>query len=146
MRVLCIDGLTTKSAATRVKGAAGPSGLDARAWCRLCTAFQKSSDNLCNAVVSVARRLCTSYVDPSDLSAYTACCVIALDKNPGVRPIGVGEVLHRIIGKAILGIIIPEIQAITGTLQLCTGQEAGVVAAVHAINTLTMNPPPRLIY
>ena len=109
------------------------------AWCRLCTAFQKSSDNLCNAVASVARRLCTSYIEPSDLSAYTAYCLIALDKNPGVRPIGVGEVLCRIIGNAILGVIFPDIQAITGTLQLCTGQEAGVEAALQAINTLYNN-------
>ena len=40
----------------------------------------------------MAHKLCTVYVDPSALSAYVAGCLIAIDKNPGVRPIGVGEV------------------------------------------------------
>ena len=43
----------------------------------------------CNALASLARRLCTDYVDPAGLTAFTACRLIALDKCPGVRPIGV---------------------------------------------------------
>ena len=131
-----INGHAIKSAALRVKGAAGPSGLDSCAWRRMCTAFKKTSDQLCNAIASVAKRICTSYVDPNDIDAYTACRLIAINKNPGVRPIGVGEVLHRIIGKAVLDAIRPDILDVTGTLQLCTGQMAGSEAAVHTINTL----------
>ena len=33
--------------------------------------------------------------------AYTSCRLIPLDKCPGVRPIGIGEVVRRIIGKAV---------------------------------------------
>ena len=31
-----------------------------------------------------------------------ACRLIPLDKKPGLRPIGVGEVLRRIAGKAVM--------------------------------------------
>ena len=31
-----------------------------------------------------------------------ACTLIPLDKKPGLRPIGVGEVLRRIAGKAVM--------------------------------------------
>jgi len=34
--------------------------------------------------------------------AFLACRLIPLDKNPGLRQIGVGEVLRRIIGKAVM--------------------------------------------
>ena len=50
----------------------------------------------------MARCLCTSFVDPAGLSSFGACHLIALDKNPEVRPIGIGETL---IAKAILSII-----------------------------------------
>ena len=56
-----------------------------------------------------------------------------LDKNPGVRPIGIGEVLRRIIGKAITRLLKPDIVEATGSLQTCSGVESGIEAAVHAM-------------
>ena len=72
----------------------------------------------------------------TSLEAYTACRLIPLDKNPGVRPIGVGEVLRRIIGKAILSVIKPEILSSAGNLQLCAGQAGGCEATVHAMSDI----------
>ena len=39
------------------------------------------------------------------LEGLVACRLIPLDKSSGVRPNGVGEVLRRIIGKAILTVL-----------------------------------------
>ena len=75
----------------------------------------------------------TTNIDPEGLAAYRACCLIALNKNLEVRPIGVCEAAHRKIGKAILKVLKPDILKGTGNLQLYAGQEAGVEAAVHAI-------------
>ena len=80
-----------------MRGAAGPLGLDALGWRCLCTSFQGASNDLCDSLASVARHLCTSYVDPTGIVTLVAGWLIALDKNPGVRPIGVGEVIRRII-------------------------------------------------
>lgn len=131
-----IDALAIKQAALRVNGAAGPSGADAQAWKRFTTSFGAASDDLCSSLACMARRIATTNVDPEGLTAYTACRLIALNKNPGVRPIGVGETPRRIIGKAILKVIKPDILKATGNLQLCAGQEAGVEAAVHAVRIL----------
>jgi len=67
---------------------------------QFCTSFQSASDDLCFALV--ARHLCTDGVNPSGVSALVACRLITLSKCPGDRPIGVGEAVRRIIGKAVL--------------------------------------------
>ena len=52
------------------------------------------------------------------------------------RPIGVGEVLWSIIGKAILSVIKPEILSSTGNFQLCASQAGGCEATVHAMSDI----------
>ena len=126
-----IDACCIRSAALNTKGSAGPSGLDAHCWRRLCTSFHSASWDLCHSLASLAKRLCTSFVDPKGLSAFLACRLIALDKCPGVRPIGVCETARRIISKAILSTIKDDIQDAAGSLQLCAGQIAGIEAAIH---------------
>ena len=83
----------------------------------------------------MAKRLCTSYVDSKCVSPLLACRLIALDKNPCVRPIGIGDTARRIIAKAILNIARPDVQDTSGCLQLCGGQISGIEAAVHAVRT-----------
>ena len=70
-------------------------------------------------------------MDPIGLSAFLACRLIALDKCPGVRPIGICECARRITSKAILSITRGDVQDATGSLQLCAGQIAGIEAAIH---------------
>ena len=67
----------------------------------------------------------------TNVSAFLACRLIALDKCPGVRPIGVCETSRRIISKAIFYAIKDDIQDVAGSLQLCAGQIAGIEAAIH---------------
>ena len=56
-----------------------------------------------------------------------------MDKNPGIRPIGIGEVLRRIVGKTIAGFLKEEIKEAAGPLQVCAGHSAGSEAAIHAM-------------
>ena len=124
---------TIKAAALNTQGAAGPSGMAADEWRRMCTSFKATSDTLCDALASCARRIASKYIDPASLQAYVACRLIPLDKRPGVRPIGIGEVVRRIIGRAILTVTSKTIEQAAGSLQLCAGQECGIEGAIHAI-------------
>ena len=117
-----IDGTLIKTTIQRMDGVAGPSGLNAGDWKRLCCSFQKYSDNLCRAVAGLAKKLCSTYMDPQGISALLACRLIALDKSPGVRPVGIGETFWRLISKAVLQVAREDIQAAVGCLQLCAGQ------------------------
>ena len=94
---------------------------------------------MCSALAAVARRLCSTPVHPDGLFAFVACRLIPLNKNPGVRPIGIGEVPRRIIAKAILKVVENDVQSAAGPLQTCAGHEAGVEAAVHAMKTIHFN-------
>ncbi len=88
--------------AKQTRGSAGPSGLNAHAWRKLCCSFRDVSDD---PLASVARRLCTQHVDlhPSTIASLQLVCrLIALNKNPGARPIGVCEVPRSILAKAII--------------------------------------------
>ena len=132
-----IDGQLIRNTVLRMDGTAGPSGLDAAAWKRLCTSFKTASADLCESIASTARRLCSQYVDPASISALVACRLIALDKCPGVRPIGVGVTVRRIIGKSIATALGSEIQQAAGPLQVCAGHLSGCEAAVHSMHRVS---------
>ena len=146
-----------RACALHTEGTPGPSGVDAVSWrrfcmafreksnelCvdavswrRFCTAFGEKSNELCAAVAALAKRIATTYVDPVSLVTYTACKLIQLNKNPGVRPIGVGEVLRRIVGKAVSNIAKLDLLESMGPLQLCAGQNVGCEAACHAMSKI----------
>ena len=66
--------------ALKCSGAAGPSGLDASDWRRLCTGFQNKPLDLCNSLASVARRISTEFIDPSGITPLAVCRLINLTK------------------------------------------------------------------
>ena len=129
--------MTVQKVALHTKGAAGPSSFDASDWrCMLVSrVFGSTSTDLCSAVVNVAKKLCTEDVNEK-VAALMACRLIQLDKNPGLRPIGIGEVLRRIIGKMVVKVLRPDLQTNAGDLQLCAGQESGCEAGIHAMQEI----------
>ncbi len=113
-----INATVIRSAVLRTRGACGPSGLDAYEWRRLCTSFKRASDSLCEALSQVAKRLCSDITNPDTISPLLACRLIALDKCPGVRPIGIGDTSLRIMAKAILHVFRNDVQEAAGSRQL----------------------------
>ena len=133
-----IDAEAIQKAAKNTNGSAGPSGLDSDGWQRLlCSkSFKTCGTELCESVALLARKLCTELVDPDPLAAFISCRLIPLDKNPGIRPIGIGEVLRRVIGKSVTTLLKPEILAATAPLQAAAGLQGGVEAAIHSLRTM----------
>ena len=83
---------------------------------------------LCNTNI----HLSNSDTDNS-LEAFTTSRLIPLNKNPGVHPIGVSEVLCRIAGKVVMYIAKKDVKDAAGSLRVCAVQEAGSEVAIHAI-------------
>ena len=59
-------------------------------------------------------------------------CLMTWNKNPGVRSIAIGEVIRRIVAKAILQVVLKDVMLLAGPLQACSGVKSGCEAAVHA--------------
>lgn len=136
-----IDGESIQKAAVKTKGAAGPSKLDADAWRRmlLSKSYGSYSTDLANAIALMARIMCIESCHEHterNMDSFVACTLIPLNKNPGVRPIGIDKVLRRIFGKAIISHLKDNITNAAGSLQLCAGQQSGCETAVHAMRQI----------
>ena len=132
-----MDEELVQKVALKTRGAAGPSNFDASDWRSMLVsrAHGTSSTELCTSIVSLAKKLCTENVN-ENVEALMACRLIPLDKNPGLRPIGIGEVLRRIIGKMVVSVLRGDLQENAGDLQLCAGQKSGCEAGIHAMSDI----------
>ena len=115
---------------------AGPGGCDACHWQDSLLHYGAHSVRLRESVASLCRRLANSIVPWSDVRGLVASHLIALDKCPGVRPVGVGKTLQRIVGKVVCSVCRLDIEEVAGVSQLCAGTKAGTEGAVHALNEL----------
>ena len=68
---------------------------------------------------------------PSGFTVYTTC-LVPLDKNPGLSPIGVGEVLRTIVGRAVMRIAKQDLHHAVGSSQICTDQIGDFVRLLYS--------------
>ena len=131
-----IDEHLIMKTALQSKGAAGPSGLNGELLRRmLCSKnFSAAGKSLREEIASLARNLLTK--SAALLEPYIATRLIPRDKNPGIRPIGIGESLCRLIGKTITKYFNSYIKEAAGPLQTCAGHGAGAEAAIHGMKEI----------
>ena len=87
-------------------------------------------------MAGLARRLANTVVEWEDIRALMANWLIALNKCPGVRPIGIGEALQHVLGKIVALATRADLEEVCGTDQLCSGLQAGMEGAIHAVKEL----------
>ena len=90
------------------KGGSGPSGMDAGGWRKILSSrvYGVTGRDLRRALANVIKKICVDNISDNSLEALMASRLVSLDKRPGLRPIGVGEVLRRIAGKIVIMIVI----------------------------------------
>uniref|UniRef100_A0A1X7UQH3 Uncharacterized protein n=1 Tax=Amphimedon queenslandica TaxID=400682 RepID=A0A1X7UQH3_AMPQE len=119
-----------------IQGGAGPGGTDAGHWHDVLLRYGSHSSRLHDAIASLSCTMANDFVTWKLFKALLANRLIALNKNPGVRPIGIGETLRRIIGKAICYATRDDVEVMCGTEQLCAGVRIGIEAAFHTVHEL----------
>ena len=141
------EGITSEAVykiGRNMSGSGGPTLVDTDTWKDLlCSkAFGNASTELCQSIADLAKLMCTEEVHPDSLIEFNSCRLVPLDKGltkeqtPGVRPIGIGEVLRRIVGKLLIGVIKTDIIDAVGPLQTCAGLKGGIEAAIHAMREM----------
>ena len=130
-----IDKTLVLKAAKRTKGG---SGLDADGWRKRLTSkvYGDSGRDFRKAIANLIRKLCTEDIHDESLEAFLACRLVPLDKRPGLRSIGVGEVLRRISGKVIMSVAKEVVTGLCSKVQKCSGQAVGSEAAILSMRKM----------
>ena len=109
---------TVMTVVGRLLGGAGPGGTDSVSLQHWILRFGAASADLRLIVWDLVE--CLGNGRPP-LAAYRSLMIgrlIALDKQPGIRPVGVQVTWRRIMDKCLLRVAVPEAKAACGTTQL----------------------------
>ena len=107
--------------AHHIQGAAGLGGSTAMQWHSYLLRFGTYNARLHDAVAELAHRLANTVVEWEDIRALMANRLIALNKCPGVHPIGIGEALRRVLGRLLHWLLVWTLRRSVGQINYVLG-------------------------
>ena len=116
-----------------LSGAAGALGAEAIELCNWLLRFGCAYEELRVVVSRLADWRANSSPPWAAYRALMACGLVALDKRPGVRPMGIGETLRLDLAKLAMRAVMEHVKTACGNLQLCAGLKARIQRATHAV-------------
>lgn len=136
MPQILISNEIVEKVARKLHGGGGPGGSNSEHWSDFILRHGQASHQLRDAVASLANKLCNHDVEWKQVHALMSCRLIALNKNPGVRPIGIGECLRRILSKCLIEVTRDDVTDACKSNQLCGGIKSGIEGGIHAMDSL----------
>ena len=119
--------------ASKLSGAAGALGAEAVDLCNWLLCFGCSSEEFIVVVTSLVDWVAKSSPPWAAYRALMSCRLMEIDKRPGVRPVGIGEMLRQALAKLVMRAAGDQVKTACGNLQLCVGLEAGIEGDTHAV-------------
>ena len=104
--------------------------MDLRNWL---LRFGAESEALRHELATLTNLLANESPPWAAYRALMACRLVALDKQPGVRPVGIGEVYSRLMAKVVFAAVGHRATNACGNFNLCAGLPVGIEGAVHAM-------------
>ena len=136
---LVISSDTVEEVSAKLTGSAGPGGPDSITLKTWCLGFGQTSGELRAEIANFTTWLANTAPTWAAYRALMACRLVALDKLPGTRPLGIGETYRRLMAKCILQCIGDRATSACGNYNLCAGLKAGIEGAVHVIREAEMD-------
>ena len=127
---------TVTAVAGRLSGGAGPGGTDSVSLQHWLLRFGAASAELRLIVGDCFEWLGNGRPPWAAYRALMSGRLIALDKRPWIRPVGVGETWRRLMMKCLLKVDGPEAKSACDTNQLAGGLKAGIEGAIHVMCVL----------
>ncbi len=127
---------TTKDLETlalRMSGSAGPSSFDAVMLRNCLLRYGRASGELRQELAAWVEWLSNEFPPWAAYRALMSRRLVALDKQPRVRPVAIGEIWQGCIAKGNLVGSGAEAKGTWGSVQLCAGLEAGIEGALHTV-------------
>ena len=119
--------------ASKLSGAAGALGVEANELRNCLLRFGCSSEELRVVVVRLANWMPNSSRPWAAYRALMACGLVKIDKRPGMRPVWIGETLHRALAQLVMRAVRNQVKTACVNLQLCAGLESRIEGATHVI-------------
>jgi hypothetical protein len=135
MPVYCYEECIAK-AATRLSGSAGPCGVDAEMLKHWLLCHGAHSEKLREAMADWVDWLSNGLPPYAAYRAANMVQTVALDKCPGVQPLGVDEVWMRLWSDCSHMKTKAAATNACGNTQLCAGLQSGIKANLHAIRAI----------
>ena len=120
-----------ESAARKLSGSSGPGGTNLEALQGWLLKFGDDSTRLRTSMEAFMEWLANGSPPWAAYCAFMSGLLIALDKNPGVRPVSVGEMWRRLFAKIVLKVTGSEATMVYQDDQMCDRLRAGIDGVVH---------------
>ena len=133
---LDITADVVEKVAKKLSGSAGPGGVDSSSLQSWLLNYGVESRQLRKACARLAEWLANTHPPWAAYRALINGRLVAIDKCPGVRPVGIGELFRRLVAKCVLLVAGEEAQIACGVDQLCGGLEAGIEGGIHAMSSI----------
>jgi hypothetical protein len=119
--------------ALRMSGSAGPSSFNAVMMRNCLLWYSRALSKLRQEMADWVEWLSNESPPWAAYCALMCRRLVALDKQPWVRPVAIGKIWHQCIAKGNLAGSGAQAKGACGSVQLCAGLEAGIEGALHSV-------------
>ena len=125
-----------ESVARKISGRSVPGGTDSEALQGFILEFGEDITRLLTSIETFVDWIANGSPPWAAYHAFMSGWLIAFDKHPGVRPVGIGETRRRIFSNIVIKVTGPEATMGCKNDQLCDGLKAGINGAIHGVQAI----------